>query len=141
VAGEAAVRADDAVTGEDDRQRIPVHHGAHRPRRSRSTDLGGERAVGGRVAVLDPIELPEDAPVKLRRRTEVELEVEGMTAALEVLVQLPAHPVEGSGSKPPRQSARSETPTSNGPTGVSSRTSNATSSAPDAAAAARKRSS
>src|SRR5581483_2779392 len=107
VAGEAAVRADDAVTGEDDRQRIPVHHGAHRPRRSRSTDLGGERAVGGRVAVLDPIELPEDAPVKLRRRTEVELEVEGMTAALEVLVQLPAHPVEGGGCA---QDARAEVP-------------------------------
>src|SRR5581483_7953829 len=47
------------------------------------------------------------APVKLRRRTEVELEVEGMTAALEVLVQLPAHPVEGGGCA---QDARAEVP-------------------------------
>ena len=57
-------------------------------------DLRGERAVGRRVPVLDPVQLLEDAAVELRRGAEVELEVEGVPAAGEVLVQLQVHPVE-----------------------------------------------
>ena len=46
------------------------------------------------MAVLDARELGEDAPVELRRRAEVEREVERVPAALEVLVELAAHLVE-----------------------------------------------
>ena len=65
-----------------------------RPRRAGSADLRGESAVCRRVAVLDSVQLLEDTPVELRRRAEVELEVERVPAAGEVLVELAAHAVE-----------------------------------------------
>src|SRR5947207_5447604 len=65
VAGEAPACADDAVAREDDRDRVPVHHGADGPRRLRRADLCRESAVRRRVAVLDPREFREHALVEL----------------------------------------------------------------------------
>src|SRR5438552_2442284 len=82
------------MAGEDDRERVPVHRGPDGARRAGSADLGGEGAVGRRVAVLDPVQLLEDAPVELRRRAEVEVEVERVPAAGKVLVELSPYAVE-----------------------------------------------
>ena len=46
------------------------------------------------MPVLDPAQLVEDTPVEVRHRAQVELQVEGVAAAGEVLVELPAHPVD-----------------------------------------------
>ena len=46
------------------------------------------------MSVLDLVQLLEDTPVELRRRTEVELEVERMPTAGEVLVQLQVDAIE-----------------------------------------------
>src|SRR5690348_1951305 len=93
VADEPAVRADHAVTGEDDRDRVAVHRPADRSGGVRLADLRRERAVGRHVPEGDTCELAEHLALELRQGGEVGLEVEVTPVAGEVLVQLAADAV------------------------------------------------
>src|SRR5206468_6652373 len=53
VAGEAAVRTDHAMAGDDDRDRVPAVGGADGAHRARPPDLPRERAVGDGLAERD----------------------------------------------------------------------------------------
>src|SRR5579862_160715 len=95
VAGEVSARADDAVAGENDRDRVPVHDGADSPCRLGRADACGKSAVRRRRAVGHLRELDEDVPIEVRRSAQVELEVERVATAGEVLVQLELGALDG----------------------------------------------
>src|SRR6266436_610165 len=90
VAGERAGRPDDAVAGDDDRQRIPSERLRHRPSGCGLPDLAGEAGVRRHGAVRDfrgggehvSVEVAADEP-------EIEWPFEPRALALEILHQLP----------------------------------------------------
>src|SRR5215831_20000449 len=59
VADERAVRTDDAMAGEHDRDAVAVHDRADRTRCPRTPHLARQRAVGRRLAVGDVRELTQ----------------------------------------------------------------------------------
>jgi len=87
-AGQGAVGADEAVAGQDDRQRVAAVRradGAGRPRRA---EHAGLLAVAAGRRVRDLRERQPRAPLEVRRRREVEREVEGRALAREPGAQL-----------------------------------------------------
>src|SRR4051812_30346648 len=85
VARQAAVRADDAVAGDDDRELIAAVGASDRARAA--AELAGECAVGGRLAVRNLLEARPERSLE-RRPVLVEREVEAGAPAREVLVEL-----------------------------------------------------
>ena len=95
VAGELAVRADDAVAREHDRDRVAVHHRADRAGGPRPADLRGERAVRRRPGRTERVRARRSTlPVERRRAAQVERRARTRAPALEVLVELAPHGVE-----------------------------------------------
>ena len=82
------------MAGEHDRKRVPVHHRADGARRARPLGLCREPPVRGDLSVGHVRELVEHSTVERRDPLEVELEVECLPPALEVLVELAARVVE-----------------------------------------------
>ena len=144
VADEAAVRADDAVAGEHDRDRVAVHRscpprgrpsGCPPAPRARSTSPSGRTGCGRARRAR--------ARVNGVTSAQVDREVEAVAASLEVLVELAPHRVDlprraedaaarrrgeshstcssTSGSNEMRRMPRSLAATSSGPSGLSTR--------------------
>src|SRR3954470_14427223 len=88
VADELAVRADHAVARQDDRQWVSVHHRADGARRPRTRRACGQLTVRDDFPVRDARKLPKHAAVEVREPCDVDGKVEGVSLALEILVEL-----------------------------------------------------
>src|SRR5690349_23288606 len=107
IADKRAGRADHPVARQDDRHRVAVHDRADGAGRPRPAGALGERAVGRHLAVRDARELPEHGAPELARGAEIDLELELLARAGEVLVELATDLV----GRPRRaQDARAEDP-------------------------------
>src|SRR5689334_17671574 len=95
VLAERAVRADDAVAGDDDRDGGRAARRAGRAHRARVSGVLGEVAVGADLAVADAAQALQAAALELAPdEAEVDRQVEVLAPALEVLVELAADVVE-----------------------------------------------
>src|SRR5215213_4344272 len=83
VAGEAAARADDAVTREHDRDRVSVHDRADCTRGAWMLCPPGELAVGRHLAVRDAHELLEHSAGEAGGDAHVDVEIKVRPAMLE----------------------------------------------------------
>ena len=81
--GEGAVGPDDAVTGDDDRQRIATDGRGDRPSRRGATDCGGVFAIGAGGAARDAGELGPDRTLELGT-PGLEREIEAGRRVIEV---------------------------------------------------------
>src|SRR5207244_1766812 len=90
VARELSVRTDHAMARQDDRQRVAVHD--HSDGASGTWPRGArcELTVRNDLAVRHPGELAQDATVEIGEQRDVDREVEAVSLALEVLVELAA---------------------------------------------------
>src|SRR5262245_12348339 len=97
VADEAPRRTDDAMAGDDDRHGVSVECSADRPGRLRLSDARGEPAVGVHLSVGHAPKLREHALLEHGEGAQVDAEVELVSPPLEVLVELAASLVHGTG--------------------------------------------
>ena len=89
VAGERAGRADDAVTGHDDRQRIPAQGLRDRARRRGLADLGGDPGVRRDRAVRDRGRRAQDRAVEVAaRQPQVERPLQTRAIAAQIFHEL-----------------------------------------------------
>src|SRR4051794_34386462 len=97
VAGELAAGADDAMAGDDDRDRVGAEGSARGPRGLRVAGGRGDLAVGRGLAEGDARGRLQDAAAELRVQRPVDRDVEVRPLVVEVLVELAAHRVEPGG--------------------------------------------
>jgi hypothetical protein len=94
VADEVARRADDAVAGQDDGNRIAIHDRAYRTRRSRPTRTSGQLPVRRHLTERHLREPLEDDAREVGAAAQVDGQVEALPSALEVLVEFTPDVVE-----------------------------------------------
>jgi hypothetical protein len=94
VADERPVRADDAMAGEDDRDRVPVHERPYRARRAGVPRFRRKRAVRRDLSVRHSPELVHHAEAERRGEADVDRELERSAPSVEVLVELALRLVE-----------------------------------------------
>lgn len=87
IARERAVRADDTVAGDEDRQRVAVVCHADGARCLRAADGGGNRTVAARLTVGDRAQRRPHAQLE-RRAARIKRQVKRAPCAREVFVQL-----------------------------------------------------
>ena len=100
VAGQAAVAADDAVAGEDDRDGVGAVGIGHCPDGPGGSDGGGQLSVGGGLPVGDAGELLPDALLEVGAGQQ-EGDVEVPALSTEVFVQFPDGPPQDLGRECP----------------------------------------
>src|SRR5690606_17363489 len=91
--GERATRADDAMAGNHDGNGIAAVGEAHGARGIGIAERGGQRAVGGRLAVFDAAQALPDAALELRA-AGIERQVELRARAGEIFLELFTGPVD-----------------------------------------------
>src|ERR1700722_8662962 len=94
VGAELSVGADDPVAGADQRERVGGARGADGPDRPRGVHRGRDGLVAGGVAVADGGQVREDGAAEPRGEGQVERQVEALTVAAEVLLELAGGTVE-----------------------------------------------
>src|SRR5439155_22918596 len=91
---ELSVRADHSVAGQEDWQRVAVHHHPDGASGTRPRGACCELAVGDDLAVRDAGELAQDAAVEVGEQSDIERQVELSPRSLEILVELSARGID-----------------------------------------------